>query len=318
VNKQSFLRNRESSWSRFEVLLARMESGGQKLTSDEVSEFSELFRALCYDLAQVRSRDWGSSLEGYVNDLVVRGHGAFYQGRPRPKGQIVRFLSSRFPRLLRENHPFFWAALGLFAVPLAVSWIVVVREPTLAQRILPGTQLYMMEEMYARDIEEGERQDAAMAGFYVQHNTSIAFQCFALGFFLGLGTIYVLLSNGIQLGTVAGYVIAQGHGERFLGFVVSHSSFELTAIVVAGTAGLVLGHAIVAPGSLPRGEALKRRGRVAMELALGAAAMLFVAAMIEGFWSAQPLPPLVKYVVATVLWLVVIAYLALAGREDAS
>lgn len=155
-----------------------------------------------------------------------------------------------------------------------------------------------------------------MAGFYVQHNTSIAFQCFALGFFLGLGTIYVLLSNGIQLGTVAGYVIAQGHGERFLGFVVSHSSFELTAIVVAGAAGLVLGHAIVAPGPLPRGECLKKRGRVAVELALGAAAMLFVAAMIEGFWSAQPFAPAVKYAAATLLWLLVIGYLALAGRGD--
>ena len=106
-------------------------------------------------------------------------------------------------------------------------------EPSLAHRVLPGTALYNMEEMYSRDFGEGERQDAAMAGFYVRHNTGIAFQCFALGFFLGLGTIYVLLSNGIQLGTVSGYVIAQGHGERFLGFVCGHSSFELTAIVVA-------------------------------------------------------------------------------------
>ena len=154
-----------------------------------------------------------------------------------------------------------------------------------------------------------------MAGFYVRHNTTIAFQCFALGFFLGLGTIYVLLSNGIQLGTVAGYLIAHGHGERFLSFVASHSSFELTAIVVAGTAGLVLGHAIVAPGNRSRGEALQVRGLVAVKLALGAAAMLFVAATIEGFWSAQPLPPMVKYSAAAMLWIAVIGYLGFAGRE---
>ena len=154
-----------------------------------------------------------------------------------------------------------------------------------------------------------------MAGFYVRHNTSIAFQCFALGFFLGLGTIYVLLSNGIQLGTVAGYVVAQGHEERFLGFVASHSSFELTAIVVSGAAGFVLGHAIVAPGNRSRVDALEVRGLGAVKLALGAAGMLVVAAMVEGFWSAQPLPPMAKYSAAAVLWIAVIAYLGFAGRE---
>jgi uncharacterized membrane protein SpoIIM required for sporulation len=203
---------------------------------------------------------------------------------------------------------------------MAVSWAVVASDPSLAHRILPGSILYTMEEMYSQELDdpddEDQRQDAAMAGFYVRHNTSIAFQCFALGFFLGLGTVYVLLSNGIQLGTVAGYLIAQGHGERFLGFVASHSSFELTAIVVAGTAGLVLGHAIVAPGNRSRSESLRVRGLVAVRLALGAAAMLFVAAMIEGFWSAQTMAPMVKYSGAAILWIAVIGYLGFAGRPS--
>ncbi len=316
MNKQSFLKERGPSWKRFESLLGRAEAPGKpRLAPEEVSEFSELFRALCYDLAQVRSRDWSSSIERYLNDLVVRGHSAFYGGRPRARGQALSFLTSGFPRRLRENHGFFWVSLALFTIPLVVSWMVVAREPSLAHRVLPGTALYSMEEMYSRDFTEGERQDAAMAGFYVRHNTSIAFQCFAFGFFLGIGTIYVLLSNGIQLGTVAGYVIAQGHGERFLGFVCGHSSFELLAIVVSGAAGLILGHAILAPGALSRGEALKERGRAALELALGAAVMLFIAAMIEGFWSAQRLPLGIKSLTAAVLWFLVIAYLALAGRQ---
>ena len=326
MNKQTFLRAREPVWARFESLLDRAGSPAQtKLSSAEVSELSELFRALCYDLAQVRSRDWGSSIERYLNDLVVRGHSAFYGAKPLKRGRVLSFFARGFPRLLRQNHRFFWAACALFAIPMAVSWTVVASDPSLAHRVLPGSILYTMEEMYSQDFDdldkEGlghdlqDRQDAAMAGFYVRHNTSIAFQCFALGFFLGLGTIYVLLSNGIQLGTVAGYVVAQGHGERFLGFVASHSSFELTAIVVSGAAGLVLGHAIVAPGNRSRVDALEVRGLVAVKLALGAAGMLVVAAMVEGFWSAQPLPPMAKYSAAAVLWIAVIAYLGFAGRE---
>jgi uncharacterized membrane protein SpoIIM required for sporulation len=315
MNKQSFLRERRPAWERFHSLLARVETLRRpRLSGDEVTELSELFRALCYDLALVRSRDWGSSLERYLNDLVVRGHGAFYGLKPKRRGQIARFFSAEFPSLLRQNQVFFWVSLTVFAVPLIVSWILVSRDPSLAQRVLPGTALHTMDEMYSTEIESNERQDAAMAGFYVHHNTSIAFQCFALGIFFGVGTLYVLLSNGIQLGTISGYVIAQGHGERFLSFVVSHSSFELTAIVVAGAAGLVLGHSLLAPGALSRLAALRIRGLVAVKLALGSAGMLFIAALIEGFWSAQPTPPFVKYVAALVLWAVVIVYLLLAGR----
>ncbi|HSF18471.1 MAG TPA: stage II sporulation protein M [Vicinamibacteria bacterium] len=317
MNKSIFLKERRPAWERFEKLLERAESrGGLGLGPDDVSEFSELFRALCYDLSQVRSRDWGSSVERFLNDLVVRGHGAFYRKSDRSQGRVLRFFTHSFPSRLRENHAFFWASLALFAVPLAVSWIVVASDPSLARRILPGSALYTMEQMYSGDMEETGRADAAMAGFYVRHNISIAFQCFALGVFIGVGTVYVLLSNGIQLGTVSGYIVGNGHAERFLGFVSGHSSFELSAIVVAGTAGLVLGHAIVAPGSFSRGEALRRRGRVAVEIALGAAAMLFVAALIEGFWSAQPLPAAIKYAVAGVFWIAVVSYLALAGRGE--
>lgn len=320
MNKISFLRDRKPVWERFDSLLAQADSPRlSNLSSKEVSELSELFRGICYDLAQVRSHEWGSSLERYVNDLVVRGHGVFYGGRPMKRGKVVGFFAREFPRLFRENLPFFWAAAALFAIPMAVSWSVVASDPSLAQRVLPGTVLHTMEQMYSEDFAELDdegvgRQDAAMAGFYVRHNTSIAFQCFALGVFFGLGTVYVLLSNGIQLGTVAGYIIAQGHGERFMGFVASHSSFELTAIVVAGTAGLVLGHSLVAPGNLSRLDSLRTRGLVAVQLALGAAGMLFIAAMVEGFWSAQPLPLAVKLSAAASFWIAVISYLSLAGR----
>jgi uncharacterized membrane protein SpoIIM required for sporulation len=323
MNKLSFLEERKPAWQRFTALLERTESPRKtQLSEDEVSELSELFRALCYDLAQIRSREWGSSLERYVNDLVVRGHGAFYGARTVKRGRVFRFFAHEFPRLLRKNHRFFWAAAGFFAIPMAVSWIVVAADPSLAYRVLPGSALHAMEQMYSTDFdtpdEDGDaRQDAAMAGFYVRHNISIAFQCFALGFFAGLGTIYVLLSNGIQLGTVSGYVIAQGHGERFLGFVASHSSFELTAIVVAGTAGLVLGHSIIAPGNLTRVDSLRARGVVAVQLALGSAGLLFVAAMIEGFWSPQTLPFTVKVATACLFWTAVISYLGLAGRSRA-
>jgi uncharacterized membrane protein SpoIIM required for sporulation len=131
-----------------------------------------------------------------------------------------------------------------------------------------------------------------------------------------VGTVYTLLFNGIFIGAIFGHVIATGHSDRLLSFVVSHGSFELTAIAVAGGAGLMLGNALVHPGERTRLESLRVRGLEAIQIAGGAAAMLVVAAVIEGFWSPSAIPSFVKYSVGGLLWVVVIVYLATAGRWE--
>ena len=124
-----------------------------------------------------------------------------------------------------------------------------------------------------------------MFGHYIRNNVGIAFQCFAGGLFFGIGSLFVLAFNGVMAGSVAGYLTWRGYGENFYSFVVTHGAFELTAIVLAGAAGLVLGRALLAPGRrTPRRRARARRRR-AIVLVYGIAAMLFVAAALEAFWS---------------------------------
>ncbi|HVE52285.1 MAG TPA: stage II sporulation protein M, partial [Ramlibacter sp.] len=94
-----------------------------------------------------------------------------------------------------------------------------------------------------------------------------------------------------------------------------HAAFELTAIVLAGAAGLRLGHAWVAPGHLPRGEALRAAAREAVVIVYGVVGMLVVAAGVEAFWSsARWVQPSVKFGVGGACWLLVIAYLGWSGR----
>lgn len=319
MKKSSFLLERQPDWRRFEELLRRAEASRvPRFTGEEVSEFSRLFRAVCYDLATARSRDWGRGLDRYLNDLVVRAHSSFYSSPPGRPREALLFLAEGFPRLLRANLSYFLVALVLFYLPGALSGYLVWRDPTLAVHVLPGTQLVEFDEMYSEksdaERKSGGNMSAAAMGGYVQHNVGISFQCFATGIFFGVGTLVVLIYNGIVLGTVSGYLTAMGHAERFWSFVVGHGSFELTAIVISGAAGLVIGHALVHPGPYTRGEALRRRGLVGVQLAIGAGAMLVVAAVIEAFWSPSSLPPGVKYVGGALLWSLVAAYLALGGR----
>ncbi|HET6422444.1 MAG TPA: stage II sporulation protein M, partial [Planctomycetaceae bacterium] len=301
---------------------------------------SRLLRELAHDLAIIRSRDWGQSLVNYLNDLVARGHHSFYRAHPARWSRVVEFLGRDFPRMFRRNGGYFLVAAALFFGPLAATWTAVQTDPTVAMRLLPSEALEQYDQMYgsrgrgddkpdddaAADEKSDESDDealeagfdesrAAMAGFYVQHNVGIALQCFARGLLLGVGTIHTLLFNGLSIGAVAGYVLAMGHSEKFLSFVVSHGSFELTAIAIAGAGGLVLGDALVHPGQRRRLEALRVRGLEAVQLAGGAAAMLVIAALIEAFWSPAPIPALWKYTVGTGLWVLVAVYLTLAGRQ---
>jgi len=343
MNKRRFVAKRAPAWRRFEVLLNRLDTiSVKRFSAAETADFSRLFRELCHDLSLIRSRDWGRVLVSYLNDLVSRGHNAFYSSPPGNLSHLVRFLSVGFPRVFRKNIAYFLTASLLFFGSLGVTWAIVQHDPSLARRIIEPQALTMMEEMYGEDGPmaqrmgqtggEGKRSEknsggkgpgqearqfgderAAMAGFYTSHNGGIALDCFAGGILLGLRTVYVLLFNGISLGAVSGYLVAQGHSERFLSFVVSHGSFELVAIAVAGGAGLMLGSALLHPGQRTRLESLRLRGMEAIQIATGAAAMIAVAALIEAFWSPAPIPNAVKYAGGGLLWMVVIVYLGTAG-----
>jgi uncharacterized membrane protein SpoIIM required for sporulation len=131
-----------------------------------------------------------------------------------------------------------------------------------------------------------------------------------------LGTIVVLVLNGAVIGGVAGYLTERGLGETFWSFVVTHGAFELTAIVLAGAAGLRLGHALVAPGRLRRRQSLVLAAKDAVVIVYGVTALLVVAAAVEAFWSSAVwLPHAVKYGVAAICWIAVLGYLALQGRR---
>jgi uncharacterized membrane protein SpoIIM required for sporulation len=294
-------------------LLVRTDTASDRLTGEEVASFSQLFRGLCHDLATIRSRGWGRDLDRYVNDLVVRGHARFYRSPGLPAMEVLRFLARGFPRLLRAHARYFWLAAALFVVPAVVSGFLVAHDSSLVVYVLPGTMLDSLERMHSQT-RSGPGEPFGMAGFYVWNNAGLAFRCFATGIFLGAGTIFYLVHNGIFLGTVAGFLGARGHGQQLFGFVVGHSSLELTAIVVAGAAGLLIGHSLVSPAPFTWRESLRRRGRTGAQLALGAGAMLVVAAGVEAAWSPLPLSAGIKYAAGALFWGLVVAYLGFAGR----
>lgn len=324
MNRRDFVKQRKPDWNEFERVLIRLEKQKlAKLRQEPAETFSRLYRLVCNDLAVVRAQKWSGDLADYLNALVARAHNAFYTAPPGRISDLVRFITVGYPQVFRRHIGYFWAGCGLFFVPFLVTWLLVWNDPELATRILPREQLIGMENMYNYDPDrEGQEYDEAramMAGFYVRNNVGIALRAFGVGILLGIPTIYVLLFNGIVIGAAAGYIVAASadHARAFTSFIVSHGSFELTAIAVAGGAGLMLGDAILHRGRQTLKESLTTKGLDAVRIAAGAAVMLMIAALIEAFWSPAPIPSIVKYAVGALLWVVVIAYLGFAGRGEA-
>ncbi|MGH8447965.1 stage II sporulation protein M, partial [Pseudomonas sp.] len=154
-----------------------------------------------------------------------------------------------------------------------------------------------------------------MFGYYVMHNIGIAFQTFAAGLLFGLGSVFFLIFNGLIIGAISGHLTEIGFGQTFWSFVIGHGAFELSAIALAGAAGLQLGWSLIAPGHLARSESLRLAARKSVQMLCGVMVFLLIAAFIEAYWSSiATIAPWIKYLVGAVLWLLVAAYLSLAGR----
>ncbi len=261
---------------------------------------------------------------------MQRGHAVLYRAPPPRWHRAGEFLVAGFPQLVRSQAGCMWASLVLFALPLVGVFVLLQVRPELVHQLLDPRQIAEIEMMFdpadpRHALGRDSGGDWQMFGHYIMNNISIGLRTFAGGLLAGVGTILVLLANGLGIGAVAGHLQAIGHGDPFWRFVAGHAPLELTAIVIAGGAGLRLGMGLVAPGRRRRRDALVHAGRIGARLCLGVAVMLLLAAFVEAFWSStQSIPAWIKYGVSALLWLLVLGWLwrgghgIAAGGDDAS
>jgi uncharacterized membrane protein SpoIIM required for sporulation len=143
------------------------------------------------------------------------------------------------------------------------------------------------------------------------NNISVSFLAFALGITFGLGTLYLMVFNGLMVGTLAGLCYTHGLGIPFWSFVLPHGVIELTAIFIAGGAGFLLGGALLFPGDLPRKDALPKRARQAGRLILGCVPLLVIAGIVEAFFSPIQVHAGLKFGMAGLLLALLLCYLLL-------
>lgn len=319
--KQSLFESRhQHQWDAFAEHLKQLEQGQAK--ASELADFPHQYRRLCQHLALAQERGYSSYLVDPLQQLALRGHQQLYRHRSQLAANVLGFVLADFPRLVREQWRFVLIASLLFFGSLVGIALLVYLFPDLIYSIVSPQQVAEMQGMYdpdasrlGRAAERASSEDWMMFGYYVMHNIGIAFQTFAAGLLFGLGSVFFLVFNGLVIGAVSGHLTEIGYGQTFWSFVIGHGAFELTGIALAGAAGLQLGWALIAPGPLTRGESLRLAARKSVQMLCGVMLFLLIAAFIEAYWSSTTtIMPWVKYLVGAALWLLVAAYLGLAGR----
>jgi len=286
------------------------------LTHSEVRELALLYRQTAADLSASREDPASANIAHYLNDLLARSHNLAYSGavRSRPSG-VLRFYAREFPRIFRNTLPFSAAAFALFVAGGLGAIAVAAADPGFERFILNGRMMDTIErrEMWTHGIV-AVKPYASTA--IMTNNISVSLAACAMGMFAGVGTVYMMVFNGVLIGVVGAACHRAGMSLQLWSFVAAHGTLELPAIFIAGGAGLILARGILAPGSLPRRDAIANAGATAIRLLLGVIPILIVAGLIEGFISPTAVSPAVKLMIGVAMFVLLVFYLSSGRTRD--
>jgi len=310
VELNSFLEEKRGNWEELSQILRKAEKKRlSSLSEEELHRLGQLYRIVCSDLAYTKDQLKDEKLREYLNLLVAKAHNCIYQREPFRLRHLIKFYKYQFPQVFRITKWYTLASFGIFMVFAMLGYLTAMLDESFAPLIIPPPIIESIDkgEMWTTSITTVAPQASSAI---MTNNISVTFAAFALGITWGLGTFYLLALNGLLLGTLSGLIQTRGMEIPFWSFVLPHGIIELSAIFIAGGAGLLLGSAQLIATDYSRKDSLILKGRLAVRLILGCIPVLIIAGIVEGFFS--PLPevnPLFKFPLGILLGFLLWFYL---------
>jgi uncharacterized membrane protein SpoIIM required for sporulation len=315
VDIDRFITTNQASWTRLEQLTAM--AGSSRFGPAEVDEMVQLYQRASTHLSHARTQRADPALVARLTRTVANARGVLYGTRSRSVAAVGRFFTTSFPAAAWHARRFLVASAVLLFVPalLMGSWLA--RSDAAFEAAAPEAA---REAYIEEDFEEyySSRPASEFATQVTVNNIMVSFLAFAVGILLCVPTAYVLATNGLNLGWAAGLFAAVGQQPKFYGLILPHGLLELSAIVVAGGAGLAMGWAIVDPGDQTRTASLAEQGRRSAVIALGLVLAFIVAGTIEAFVTPSGLPTSMRVGIGVAACAAFWTYVILLGRRAAS
>ncbi len=316
-----FVERRLAAWERLETFVDRAARRGiRTLDASEIAELGHLYRGATSDLAYAGGRQFDPALIAYLNRLTARGHSIVY-GSSAESGRLrlERFYGQTFPREFRRSLAYVGICAALTVACAVIAYVAIRVHPGQAYALLPMPK-WMIPDTIRKSLHDSnfafDRSFApAMSALIITNNVKVAILAVAGSVTLGVETVYIIATNGLMLGGAGALFTNAGFGEDYWATIAPHGVIELTAVQIAGGAGLLIAAAALFPGRLRRRDAIVRNARRAGILMLGVASMLVVAGTIEAFISPQRWPPDVRIGIGALTAAALLYYFSLAGRD---
>jgi uncharacterized membrane protein SpoIIM required for sporulation len=313
VDIDRFIARNAPAWHRLQELTSRARRRLSGMEPAELDELVGLYQRVSSHLSHARTAYRDPSLTIRLSRLVSEASGVIYRGRSRPGSAVVNFFAWRFPAAVYQSGRFIAASAALLLLPaLAVgAWLAT------SDEALDAAAPDALREAYLEEDFEAYYSSDTAANFATEvtvNNIQVALTAFAGGILACVPTAVLLAYNGASIGSAGGLFVDAGESAKFFGLILPHGLLELTAVVVAGAAGLRLGWAVVAPGDWRRTEALGREARRAIVIALGLVVAFVAAGFIEGFVTGRGLPTWLRIAVGVVAELAFVTWVVIQGR----
>jgi uncharacterized membrane protein SpoIIM required for sporulation len=308
MKEAKFIKQHSDTWKALENILS---GKSNMLNAFEIMEKRmNLYRAVCRHLSYAQTYYPDSSLCTYLARLTSEAHAAIYVHTQ--KRSIWGFLSRGLPGAIRTNSRFILVSAAVFGGAALISFAVSLFNPDIASVFLPAE----LQDMVQNTNPEPQASvdswiSPLMSGYIMVNNIYVSVLALGLGLTCGIGTIYVLATNGFLLGSLAAVYAANGGSLVFWSLILPHGVWELTAIAIAGGIGLKIGYSLIRPGIYKRSDSLLMAARSSISLIALIVIMLIVAGIIEGFFTPSNVSPTLKLAFAAATIIPLTLYLRL-------
>lgn len=278
MRETNFIRQNQQKWEEFEKTLDGRQRDPEKL--------NDLFIQITDDLSYSRTFYPNRSVRVYLNGLAQRVFFTIYKNRRSVGRRIFHFWSDELPRLIYESRREFRLSFFVFVLAFSIGVLSSAMDPQFANVILGDSYV----EMTVENIESGDpmavykqRGAFGMSLGITFNNLLVSFITFVMGAFFMVGSVVMIIRNGIMVGCFQHFFIERDlFWESFLTIWI-HGTLEISALVVAAAAGLTLGRGLVFPGTHTRLQAFQQSARRGLKIMIGITPIIITAGFIEGY-----------------------------------
>lgn len=278
MREASFVKQNKEKWIGFENAL----DNNVKINPDDLASY---YIQLTNDLSYAQTYYPDSKTLLYLNSLASQAHQKIYITKKESKNKIISFWRDEFPLFFYQYQKTLLYTFLIFMAAVIIGSVSTLNDDSFVRLILGDAYVNMTIE----NIEKGEPMAVYKSGSNIGsflgitiNNIRVAIIAFALGVFFSVGTIYVLFSNGIMLGAFITFFYNYGILEK-TSTVWLHGTFEISVIVIAGCAGLVMGNSFLFPKTYSRRVSFMKGAKDGLKIVVSTIPFFIVAGFIEGF-----------------------------------